>query len=97
MKGTRSCTPEILTVTCRERERKNGDSSRAVDLGGSEEEQLFLGEAIRKRNCWSSIQQRAQQSLQSQFLQTLWVGKQENRHHSTRGQRPIRALSNNQD
>jgi len=53
-------------------EKENDDSARTIDLGDREEEQLFLGERVRKGHSERAVQQRTQQSLQSQHFQVLW-------------------------
>ena len=53
-------------------EKENDDSARAIDLGDRKEEQLFFGERVRKWHSERAVQQRTQQSLQSQHLQVLW-------------------------
>lgn len=50
----------------------NGVSSWTIDLGDREEEQLFLGEAVREGQRKRPVQQGDQQSIQSQFVQALW-------------------------
>ena len=53
-------------------DKSDGNSTRAVDLGDREEEQLLPRQAVRKRNRRRSVQQGEQQSLQSQLIQALW-------------------------
>lgn len=54
------------------REEEHGGGFGTTDLGDCEEEQLVFGEGVRQGNSRRSVQQRAQQLIQSQLLQAFW-------------------------